>query len=153
MSTTGHEEGMQTLHIRREVEIAAPIDVCFEALLAELGPESEMPGGRAFPMVLEARVGGRWFRDLGGDTGHLWGHVQVIKPPSLLEIFGPIFMSCPALSHVQWRLKEARGKTLLSVVHQAMGLIPKEHREGVEGGWEYSVQRVREIAERRGVAR
>lgn len=149
MSTNGHEKEIHTLHVRREVEIAAPIDVSFEALLAELGPEGEMPGGQPFPMTIEAWVGGRWFRDLGNDAGHLWGHVQVIKPPALLEICGPVFMSCPAVSHVQWRLKEEKGRTLLSVVHQAMGLISKEHRDGVGDGWEYSVQRVREIAEAR----
>ncbi|TVQ76452.1 MAG: SRPBCC domain-containing protein [Phycisphaeraceae bacterium] len=149
MSTNGHEEGIHTLRVRREVEIAAPIDISFEALLAELGPEGEMPGGQPFPMVIEAKVGGRWFRDLGNDAGHLWGHVQVIKPPSLLEICGPLFMSYPAISHVQYRLKEEGGKTLLSVLHRAMGQIPKEDREGVESGWEYNIQRVREIAEAR----
>ncbi|HEX3702577.1 MAG TPA: hypothetical protein VHU82_04550 [Vicinamibacterales bacterium] len=35
---------------------------------------------------LEAWPGGRWFRDLGDNTGHLWGHVQAIKPPTLPEI-------------------------------------------------------------------
>lgn len=149
MSTNGHEDGIHTLRVRREVEIAAPIDVSFEALLAELGPEGEMPGGQPFPMKIEAWVGGRWFRDLGNDAGHLWGHVQVIKPPALLEICGPLFMSYPAISHVQYRLKEENGKTLLSVLHRAMGQIPKEDREGVESGWEHNVQRVREIAEAR----
>ena len=37
-------------------------------------------------MVVEARPGGRWYRDLGGDNGHLWGFVQSIKRPTLLEI-------------------------------------------------------------------
>jgi uncharacterized protein YndB with AHSA1/START domain len=41
------------------------------------------------PMVLEARPGGRWFRDLGGNDGHFWGLVQAIKRPTLLEITGP----------------------------------------------------------------
>ena len=49
-----------------------------------------------FPMVIEPWPGGRWYRDLGNNAGHLWGHVQVIKPPTLLELCGPMFMSFPA---------------------------------------------------------
>jgi len=26
-----------------------------------------------------ALAGGRWFRDIGNNAGHLWGHVQVIR--------------------------------------------------------------------------
>jgi hypothetical protein len=75
--------------------------------------------------------------------------VQVIKPPALLEICGPLFMSYPAISHVQYRLKEDAGDTLLKLVHRAMGEIPAEDREGVAEGWEYGLKRVREIAEGR----
>ena len=66
-------------------------------------------------MKLEAWVGGRWFRDLGDNAGHLWGHVQVIKPPKLLEIVGPMMMSFPVASHVQYRLTEQPGGTLLKL--------------------------------------
>lgn len=149
MNVNGVEETIHTVHVRKSVEISAPLVVSWESLLAELGPESEMPGGEAFPMVLEAWPGGRWYRDLGKETGHLWGHVQVIKPPALLEICGPLFMSYPAMSHVQWRLVEDAGVTYLTVVHRAMGQFPQEHREGVVEGWEFSVQRVRRIAEQR----
>ena len=56
------------------------------------------------PMVLEEWPGGRWFRDLGSGQGHLWGFVQVIKPPTLIEIQGPMFMSYPVAGHVQLAL-------------------------------------------------
>ena len=46
-------------------------------------------------MKIEPWPGGRWYRDLGNNTGHFWGHVQAIKPPALLEICGPLFMSLP----------------------------------------------------------
>jgi hypothetical protein len=45
-------------------------------------------------MKIEPWPGGRWFHDLGdniGDNnGHLWGHVQAIKKPTLLEITGSL---------------------------------------------------------------
>lgn len=149
MTTAMLEEAVQTLNIKRDVLIAAPIDITFEAIIEELGPGSEMPDGSPFPMRLERWPGGRWFRDLGGDSGHLWGHVQVIKPPSLLELCGPMFMSYPAVSHVQYRLKAEGAGTRLTLTHRAMGLILPEHLEGVGQGWEHGLNRIRQLAQRR----
>lgn len=140
-------EKVHTIHIVKEVEIDAPIEITFQAVLHEMGPGSEMPDGTAFPMKIEARPGGRWYRDLGNDAGHLWGHVQVIKPPKLIEISGPMFMSYPAVSHVQYRLVEEGDSTRLTITHRAMGLIPKEHRESVHEGWDCAVRTIRKIAE------
>ena len=58
------------------------------------------------PMKIEAWPGGRWFRDLGDNNGHFWGHVQAIKRPTLLEITGPLFMSYAVVSNLQYRLSE-----------------------------------------------
>ena len=140
---------VETLEIRKELEIAAPIEIAFEAMLEELGPGSELPDGRPFPMKIEPWPGGRWYRDLGNNSGHLWGHVQVIKPPTLLELCGPMPMSYPAVNHVQYRLKAEGGKTRLTFLHRAMGLIPPEHREGMPEGWEHGLNRIRELAERK----
>lgn len=141
---------MRTLEITRDITIASPVEIAFQSVLAELGPEGEMPDGKPFPMLLEPWPGGRWYRDLsatvGKGAGHLWGHVQVIKPPTLLEICGPIFMSYPAVSHVQYRLTPQDGKTRLQLTHRAFGLIPDDHMEGVDQGWDYNLKRIGEIA-------
>src|SRR4051812_16277974 len=139
---------IETLHILKEIEIAAPPALAFEAVLEEIGPGSELPDGRPFPMAIEPWPGGRWYRDLGDHAGHLWGHVQVIKPPTLLELCGPMFMSYPALNHVQYRLTEEGEGTRLKVTHRALGQLPRELREGAGGGWDHGLRRVREIAER-----
>ena len=52
-------------------------------------PANETPDGKPLPMKIEPWPYGRWYRDLGGDNGHFWGHVQAIKKPTLLEICGP----------------------------------------------------------------
>lgn len=140
--------GIHTMEIRKEVEIAAPIEISFEAVLAEMGPENRMPDGRSLQMKIEPWPGGRWYRDLGNNTGHLWGHVQVIKPPTLLEICGPMPMSYPAINHLQYRLKAEGSITRLMLHHRAMGLIPQDHRDGMPEGWEFWAQQVRMIAER-----
>ncbi len=148
MVAVAPEETIHTIHLVKERKIAAPVDLVFEAVLAELGPESEMPGGEPFPMVFEAWPGGRWYRDLGNNSGHYWGHVQVIKPPTLLEICGPLFMSYPAISHVQYRFVAEGDATLLKMTHRALGLITAEHAEGVHMGWDVGINQIVKIAER-----
>ena len=81
-----------TLLITQEIHVEASLDQTFEALLEQLGPGNESPQGK-MPMKIEAWPGGRWYRDLGDGNGHLWGHVQAIKRPTLFEITGPLFMS------------------------------------------------------------
>ena len=146
MSVSDVELEIQSITISREIKIAAPIEIAFEAMLEEIGPGGEMPGGKPFPMVIERWPGGRWYRDLGDNAGHLWGHVQVIKPPTLLELTGPIFMSFPSLNHLQYRLTTEGDATLLSFTHRAMGPIPANVREGVGQGWVYKLDRIAQIA-------
>ena len=98
-------------------------------------------------LKIEAFPGGRWFRDLGNNVGHLWGHVQVIKPPLLLELVGPMMMSYPVASHIQYRLTPQGGKTLLTLTHRAMGLILPEHTVGMNDGWQKTVDAIREASE------
>src|SRR5271156_6588879 len=94
------------LNIIQDIHVNAPIEATFEALLEQIGPHNEKPDGEPMPMVIEAWPGGRWYRDLGGNNGHFWGHVQAIKRPTLFEITGPLFMSYPVVSNVQYRLSE-----------------------------------------------
>src|SRR4030088_2489128 len=124
-----------TLSITEEIRVQAPIDVTFATLLEQLGPFNETPEGQSMNMKIEAWPGGRWYRDLGDGNGHFWGNVQAIKKPTLLEITGPLFMSYPVVSNVQYRLSELDGWTLIKFHHTALGLIQDEHREGVVKGW------------------
>ena len=143
------QEQVSTFTITKEISARAPIELAFEAVLEEVGPGLQTPDGRSLQMKLEAWPGGRWYRDLGNNAGHLWGHVQVIKPPTLLELCGPIPMSYPALNHIQYRLTAEGGKTHIKLVHRAMGLILPEHRDGMPEGWEHELERIRERAERK----
>ncbi|GJG88851.1 hypothetical protein tb265_45980 [Gemmatimonadetes bacterium T265] len=153
MAATVTERAVHALEIVREEVIAAPIAGVFDAVLAQLGPENETPGTGRMPMVLEAWPGGRWYRDLGDGAGHFWGSVQAIRSPVLLEICGPLFMSYPAVSNVQFRLAEDGGTTRLRFVHRAMGQIAHDLQrvqgwDYIEGGWESLIARVRAAVER-----
>ena len=87
MTTTAPTLDMLTFTISETIEVHASLDTTFASLLAEMGRLNQTPDGTPLPMVLEPRPGGRWYRELGGDNGHLWGFVQSIKRPVLLEIW------------------------------------------------------------------
>lgn len=136
-----------TLSLTQEIHVRSSLTATFAALLEQMGPANETPDGKPLPMVLEPRPGGRWYRDLGGDNGHFWGLVQSIKRPTLLEIAGPLFMSYPVVSNLQYRLSEVEGGTLLVLRHTALGFIEDEHRQGLSQGWAPLLERVRRRAE------
>jgi hypothetical protein len=138
-----------TLNINQEVHVRASLETTFAALVEQIGPENDTPDGRLMPMKIEPWPGGRWYRDLGDNNGHFWGHVQAIKRPTLLEISGPLFMSYPAVSNVQYRLSEVDGGTLIKFHHTALGLIQDDHREGAVKGWTHILARIRARAESR----
>jgi uncharacterized protein YndB with AHSA1/START domain len=147
------QQSIETVEIHKTIDIAAPIDLAFEAMLDELGPDAQMMDGTAMPFKLEAWPGGRWYRDLGNNAGHLWGHVQVIKPPTLLEICGPMMMSYPALNHIQYRFTAQGSGTRLTFAHHGLGSISPQHREGMPKGWEHWIDKIRQRAERKATPR
>ncbi len=77
--------------------------------------------------------------------------MQVIKPPKVLELMGPTMMSYPAVSHIQYKLTEQPGGTLLKFTHQAMGLIPPDLEQGVSKGWGELLDHVKAAAEKKRV--
>ena len=137
-----------TLTVTEETRVRASLDATFAALLEELGPANRGHNDASMPMTLEPWPGGRWFRDLGDNQGHLWGHVQAIKPLTLLEITGPLMMSFAVASNVQYRLSAVDGGTLISLKHTAIGLFPDGYREPLAKGWQRIAERVRERLDR-----
>ena len=126
-----------TLDTTQSIDIKADIGDVYRSVLHRLGEGFAKPDGELLQMILEQWPGGRWFRDRGNGVGHLWGHVQVIKPPVLLELSGPMFMSYPALNHLEVKLEQRPGMTHVDLRHRAVGLIDSAHREGVATGWKH----------------
>ena len=140
----------ETFTITEEILVRATLDKTFASLIAQMGRLNETPDGKPLPMVLEPHPGGRWFRDLGGDNGHLWGFVQSIKRPVLLEIWGPLFMSTAATSNLLYRLTEVEGGSLITFTHTLVGPFPEDHRPQLGTGWAALHARVRKAAETNG---
>ena len=141
-----------TLEVTQEIHVRASIETTFASVLTQMGRLNETPDGKPFPMTIEPWPGGRWFRDLGREDGHLWGHVQAIKRPTLVEITGPLFMSYPALSNLQYRLTEVDGGTLVAFRHTAFGFMQEDHRKGLTTGWNALNERIKRDAETGGKA-
>jgi hypothetical protein len=135
------DQTIRTLEFIKEQRIDATIEVVFETILEEIGPRNELPG-TPMPMVIEAFPGGRWYRDLGNNAGHFWGVVQVIKPPTSLELAGPFFMSYPGTNHLQYKLKTDGKSTLLTLTHRGFGLLAAEHITGIKSGWSGHLERI-----------
>jgi hypothetical protein len=147
MSTTASALESQTFTITEQISVRASLEQTFDSLVAQMGRLNVAPDGSPMPMILEPYPGGRWYRDLGGDNGHLWGFVQSIKRSTLLEIWGPLFMSTAATSNVLYRLSETEDGTLISFSHTLIGPFPEEHRPRVGTGWAALHARVRKAAE------
>jgi len=146
MTTTAQVSETQ-FTITEGILVRASLETTFESLLAQLGPLNETPEGKPLSMILEPRPGGRWYRDLGGDNGHLWGFVQSIKRPVLLEIWGPLFMSTAASNNLIYRLSEVAGGTQIAFMHTLHGPVPDEFRQNMAPGWEAIHARVKKQAE------
>jgi len=136
-----------TVNITEEIHVKAPLEVTFDTLLEQLGPFMGGAENQTIPMKIEPWPGGRWYRDLGDNNGHLWGHVQAIKRPVLLEIYGPLMMSYAVASNVQYRLSEEPGGTLIKFHHMALGMIDDAHRQGFPKGWAHMLAKAKERAE------
>lgn len=127
------------MQIEQSIEIHTAPEKVFEGLIKHLCDMEGEPGKPRVQLKLERKPGGRWYRDLGSDSGHLWGFVQSIKPPTLLEIWGPMMISNPVACHLIARLTPTSGGTKVVFKNEVLGPIPEEYREemkkGMEAGW------------------
>ncbi len=136
-----------TLDVEQHLEINAPPEKVFAAMLHRFGKGNTRPDGESLKLELEVKPGGRWYRDLGDGVGHLWGFVQVVKPPTLLELSGPMFMSYPATNHVEMKVEKVAGGSKLSLRHRAIGMIDPQHRKAVGAGWNHMMNNVKKDCE------
>jgi uncharacterized protein YndB with AHSA1/START domain len=147
MTTTAQATSQPTFEITEEIFVRASIDDTFDSLITQIGRQNETPEGKPQPMIIETRPGGRWYRDLGEDNGHLWGFVQSIRRPSLLEIWGPLFMSTACINNLIYRLTEVDGGTKIVFKHTLLGPVPAEFRQHMAPGWNAMHERVKRQAE------
>jgi hypothetical protein len=136
-----------TLDVEQQIDIKASPEKAFAAVLHRLGKGNTRPDGESLQLDLEVKPGGRWYRDRGNGIGHLWGFVQVIKPPTLLELSGPMFMSYPANNHLEVKVEKTSGGSKVTLRHRAIGMIDPQHRKGVGTGWKHILESIKKDCE------
>jgi len=132
-----------TLDVEESVEINGAAEDVFKSVLYRFGEGNVRPDGESLQLQIEPWAGGRWFRDRGEGIQHLWGHVQAIKPGVLLEISGPMFMSYPAINHVEMKLEQIPDGTKVTLRHRVIGMIDPEHRAGLTEGWKHMLEAIK----------
>ncbi|MFZ0322016.1 MAG: SRPBCC domain-containing protein [Candidatus Sulfotelmatobacter sp.] len=135
------------LEVEQHVDTKATPEKTFAAVLHRLGKGNTNLEEQSLQLQIEPRAGGRWYRDRGNGVEHLWGFVQVIKAPTLLEMSGPMFMSYPATNHVEVKVEPVAGGSRVSLRHRALGLIDPEHRKNVGKGWGHMLNNVKKDCE------
>ena|SRR2546427_1671061 len=142
----------ELVRIEQTIEIKAAPEKVFEGLIQHLCNMEGEPGKPKLTLKLERKPGGRWFRDLGSDSGHLWGFVQSIKPPTLLEMCGPMMISNPVATHLIARLTPTPSGTKLVFKNEIFGPLPEEYKDemkdGMAQGWTQMLEAVKRDAER-----
>lgn len=84
-------------------------------------------------VVMEARVGGRFFEDWGDGCGLLYGQLEVLAPPSRLCVRGPFGLT--PLAQVVWSvvLSEPEAhQTLVHARHDLVGPIDPDVAEDID---------------------
>ncbi len=118
MTTAAHAIDQPTFTITEEIFVRASIDDTFDSLITQMGRQNETLDGKPLPMIIETKPGGRWYRDLGGDSGHLWGFLSGVE-----------------------------GGTQISFKHTLLGPVPDEFRQNIGTGWSALHARVKQHAE------
>ncbi|HEX8003664.1 MAG TPA: metalloregulator ArsR/SmtB family transcription factor [Mycobacteriales bacterium] len=130
------------LDVANEVAIDAPPERVFDALtrMGEWWPHRFREGAA---VVLEPRVGGRFYEDWGGGDGALYATVQRLERPSRIEMVGPMGMPGPVTAVWSMTLTPTGSGTTLGLSHRAFGDIDEETRAGYTAGWGEVVEALR----------
>ena len=143
-------EGL-SLDITQEIHVRSSLEATFKALLEEMGPANQGHNDTPMPMTLEARPGGRWFRDLGDGNGHLWATSRRSRAD-------PARASRPADDVVRGRQQRPvpahpeRRRHPDHAAPTALGLFPDGYREELSKGFPMILNRVKQRLESAGPA-
>jgi hypothetical protein len=86
-------------------------------------------------MVLEPRVGGRFYEDAGEGMGALWGIVWDYVPSKALCLSGPLGMRTPVNNVCQFVLEASGEETAVKLSHRAIGLLEEGTHDRYQRAW------------------
>jgi DNA-binding transcriptional ArsR family regulator len=131
---------IETINTMLEVTMSADIPHTWKCLISDINlwwrkDFYTSPKTQAF--ILEPRVGGRMYEDYGNDEGLLWANVIVLDAPFVLELKGHLTpqFGGPAVSFLRLSLKEASGRTTLTLSDTVLGAVSEKTQADLKEGW------------------
>ena len=123
-----------------DVEIKASPSKVWGLLTSDIHtwwPEHFHSGPNTKRFVVEPKVGGRVYEDLGSDGGVLWGIVLQFDPEKRLQIKGALFPDYggPGEYHLSIKLDESPEGCKLVIDDALLGVISDDLAESLETGW------------------
>jgi len=131
------EETVNSFQIDQEIKIKASADKVFAHLTGDVSPWwdhsfSEKPKA----IVLEPKVGGRFFEDFGNGNGVIYCTVMHIVKNKKLVLQGAMGMAGAVFGNISFDLDEQDGATVLKLSHHAFGEVTEDHKKNYAGGWQ-----------------
>lgn len=135
-----HVEGpLNAVSIEAEVHIDAPPERVFEGLVTDIsawwGP-AHVFSPEARDVVLEPRLGGRFYEDWGEGEGVLYATVTRIRRPAELGLNGPLGMRGAVVGRVMITLERQGTTTVVRLSHRVVGEVTEKTRQAYDSGWQ-----------------
>lgn len=130
---------VEAIHIEQEVTIAASPERVFEALTSEVAAWWGTPylySEAAQNVILEPKLGGRFYEVWGNNEGELYAIVTGIKRAERLELTGPMGMDGAVQGFISIHLEPKETATLIRFSHQAIGAVTAETQANYGQGWQ-----------------
>lgn len=129
-----------TVHVEVEIEIAAPPERVWKALVEETGRwwhKDFYAGQNPRGFILEPRLGGRMYEDWGDGAGAVWYTVTEIDPPRSLGLFGTIGTEFggPATSILRIVLEPSGAGTRFRLSDAEFRRVTEKTRGVLDEGW------------------
>jgi uncharacterized protein YndB with AHSA1/START domain len=131
-------EDVRSIDITHEVMIKATPNRVYNAITNKIAAWWGTPylyTRLAKDIVLEPKLGGRFYEVWGTGQGRLWGTVTQIKKNEWIEITGNLGMKGAVQGTICFALEAKDGATLLTLTHHAIGQISEETESGYVVGW------------------
>jgi uncharacterized protein YndB with AHSA1/START domain len=148
---------MKSMHLQFNSQIKASPDRVFAVLTRSAAlwwDHKYLEGKEACDLILEPRIGGRFYERWGSSTmgdrmGVILGTVGAIQPPDLITLQGPFGMSRRAVfSVITVELKAADEGTDVSFTQHAVGDVDQALESQYKEQWQELLHRLKSLIER-----
>ena len=126
--------------INIELSINAPLLKVWQAFTQDIGewwPVALLTNPNSKKMVLEAKLGGLLYEEVGNGQGYVWANVIGLELPSQLQLKGllsPDFGG-PAISFLSFRFEDQDTQTALQLQDHLFGVIAEDTEIGLRERW------------------